>query len=57
MKFGEVVNTFGDDGAIPNPTLYILYEKPEILANGTGTGTIVRYASRYDSVIKKFTVH
>lgn len=54
IKPGEVVYTFGDDRAIP-PTLYIRYGKPEILANGTGTGTIVRYASRYDSVNKKFT--
>jgi hypothetical protein len=57
IKLGEVVYTFGDDGAVPNPTLYIFYGKPEILANGTGTGTIVHYASRYDSVNNKFIIH
>ena len=51
---GEVVYTFGDTGG-PNPTLYIRYGKPTILPNATGTGSIVRYASKYDAVVKKFT--
>jgi|GEM_PF-2378070 len=50
---GEVVYTFGDTGG-PNPTLYIRYGKPAILPNVTGTGTIVRYASKYDSINKTF---
>lgn len=54
IKPGEVVYTFGDTGG-SNPVLYIRYGKPTILANATGTGTIVRYASHYDSIVKKFT--
>lgn len=51
---GNVVYTFGENPADPaNP--YIRYGKAAILQNGTGTGTIVRYASPYDPVAKVFT--
>ena len=51
---GDVVYTFGDTGG-PTPVLYIRYGKPTILRNAAGTGTIVRYASPYDSISKTFT--
>jgi hypothetical protein len=53
VKPGEVIYTFGDTGG-PNPTRYIRYGKPVVVPNATATGTIVRYASRYDSVAKRF---
>ena len=54
VKPGEVVYTFGDTGG-PNPTKYIRYGKPTILPNAAGTGSIVRYASPYDAIARKFS--
>lgn len=51
---GEVVYTFGDTGG-PNPTKYIRYGKPTIVPNAAKTGSIVRYASPFDAIAKKFT--
>lgn len=51
---GDVVYTFGDSGDPANP--YIRYGKAAVIErNSTGTGTIVRYASSYDPISKKFT--
>lgn len=51
---GDVRYTFGDSGDPAFP--YIRYGKASAIErNSAGTGTIIRYASKYDPVAKKFT--
>ncbi len=51
---GDVVYTFGDSGDPNQP--YIRYGKAAVIErNGTGTGTIVRYASPYNPASRTFS--